>query len=973
MKCQQCQRDWPDEFEFCPKCGVPIVALQASDDSAAAAERGIALVGERPIAFSGDIHGDVSIVQEEPDRADPAALRHAHPDALEAAYLRKVQAACNTLPLAVIDPRAVERTRKQTMDLLAVYVALNTQTQVVEDEEESRGKVRRRRAKEADPDEVPDWLAELRPDREARLLSALEAVDGERQMVLLGDPGGGKSTFASHLALCLAGARLEELGEPADLPGDGWLAHLEPAWSHGPRLPLRVTLRHFAASERCDGTAGGFWSYLHGNLAAEGLADFAPHLRKRLLDGGVLVVCDGLDEVADPEQRRAVRDAVADFAALYGHPANRYLVTCRVYAYQDPRWQLGRFAAHTLAAFSQAQVDAFVDCWYREVCRLGWKTEVEARDLTGRLQAATRRADLTPLARSPLQLTMMASLHFSWGRLPDDRAELYQQMVDLLLVRWQEGRLGEETGVSQVIGGGDLVSVLEQVAFEAHRAQEARDGPADVGEGVLLGVLKDFLGGDWGQAQELLAYIRERAGLLLEREPGVYTFPHRSYQEYLAGSYLARDPEFPDLAADLLRENYAQWREVVLWAVGVMARLKRMTHVAVNVADALCPQRLAEGSIPETDWRAAHLAGEALLETGVKEVRARERHAPVLDRVQRRLVALLDSGALLARERAETGDTLARLDDPRPGVGLRPDGLPDIVWCEVPAGPFLMGTEEQNIAALQEKYRGDISWYKREVPRREVALPTFHIARYPVTVAQFDAFVAAGGYGERRYWPEAEAAGHWRDGRVTMWRDEEPRDRPTYPGEPFNLPNHPVVNVSWYEALAFCRWLSERMAEEGSAMKVWREGQVEPFQPSAGAGLQVRLPTEAEWEKAARGRDGREYPWGDEFDANRCNVGETRIGSTSTVGLFPDGVSPCGALDMSGNVWEWCHSLYKPYPYQAGDGREDLEAEGARVLRGGAFGSNQGIARCASRYYDAPGRYWYGSGFRLVVAPALPF
>jgi predicted phosphodiesterase len=156
---------------------------------------------------------------------------------LEAAYLRKVQLACNVLPLAVIDPRAVERTRQRTMDLLAVYVALDTETPVAE-EGEDREKPGPRILFEGD-----------RPDRETRPLSALEAAASERQMVLLGDPGGGKSTFANYLALCLAGARLEELEEVPVVPGQGWLGHLGPAWRHGVLLPLRVTLRHFAASE----------------------------------------------------------------------------------------------------------------------------------------------------------------------------------------------------------------------------------------------------------------------------------------------------------------------------------------------------------------------------------------------------------------------------------------------------------------------------------------------------------------------------------------------------------------------------------------------------------------------------------------------------------------------------------------------------------------------------------------------------
>ena len=849
---------------------------------------------------------------------------------LEAAYLRKVQLACNVLPLAVIDPRAVERTRQRTMDLTAVYVALDTETLVAE-EGEDREKLGGRALLEGD-----------RPDRETRPLAALEAAASERQMVLLGDPGGGKSTFANYLALCLSGARLEELGEVPVVPGQGWLGHLDPAWRHGALLPLRVTLRHFAASESCDGTAAGLWAFVSERLAAEGLADFAPHLRRRLLDGGVLVMCDGLDEVADPAARAAVRDAVADFASTYGHPGNRILVTCRVYAYQDDRWQLDTFARHTLAAFSQEQIDAFVDCWYREVCRLGWKTEAEAEELTRRLQGAARRPDLAPLARSPLQLTMMASLHFSWGRLPDDRVELYQEMVRLLLVRWQEARLGQEAGVTPLVGIPDLESALERVAFQAHQAGKDPEGMADVPEAVLLDVLKDYLEGSWDRARQLLVYIQQRAGLLLEREPGVYTFPHRSYQEYLAGSYLAVQPDFPDRAAALVGEDYAGWREVVLWAVGVMARLKRMTHVAVDVAAALCPHA-APGEAPSgLDWRAAHLSGDALLEIGLKEVEARERHLPVLERVQGWLVALLEWGALPPAERARAGRTLAHLGDPRfrPGAWFLPArfrGQPEplLGFVQVPAGPLLMGSDRAR----------DPGAYDREFPQHEVHLPAYYIARYPVTVAQFRAFVQGSGF---------------RPGDPDCLRDPD---------------NHPVRYVNWHEARAYCHWLGDRL-------RAWPGLPDELAGCLHGEGWAVRLPTEAEWEKAARGPlhpeseadaggAGHIYPWGDEFDSSRCNTWEGRIGTTSAVGMYPSGASPYGVLDMSGNLFEWCQSLFRDYPYQAADGRENLEAGGSRVLRGGSWGLNRRGARCAYRSdYHPDGLS--SLGFRVVVSPALP-
>jgi toxoflavin biosynthesis protein ToxD len=136
--------------------------------------------------------------------------------------------------------------------------------------------------------------------------------------------------------------------------------------------------------------------------------------------------------------------------------------------------------------------------------------------------------------------------------------------------------------------------------------------------------------------------------------------------------------------------------------------------------------------------------------------------------------------------------------------------------------------------------------------------------------------------------------------------------------------------------------------------------------------LTLRLPTEAEWEKAARGEYGNEWPWGNEFDKNRCNSSEGRQRNTTPVNSYsPQGDSPYGCADMAGNVWEWTHTLWQGYPYQAGDGRENEKASGARVLRGGSFGFLHRGVRCAFRdlnYYNPDNRD-YDLGFRLCVSP----
>ncbi|MBI4631823.1 MAG: SUMF1/EgtB/PvdO family nonheme iron enzyme [Chloroflexi bacterium] len=178
--------------------------------------------------------------------------------------------------------------------------------------------------------------------------------------------------------------------------------------------------------------------------------------------------------------------------------------------------------------------------------------------------------------------------------------------------------------------------------------------------------------------------------------------------------------------------------------------------------------------------------------------------------------------------------------------------------------------------------------------------------------------------------------------------------------------NRPVRYVFGNDAQAYCQWLTD--------LRVLAQRPVAERSGLELGGLEVRLPTEAEWEKAARGNDKRIFSWQGEFDPDKANVVETGIGTTSAVGCFPNGASPYGCLDMIGNVWEWTNSKKEKYPYK-NDGREDGKGD-SFVVRGGARNNNGVSARCAFRNDDT--RYlhdndtvnylWHDSGFRVVVS-----
>jgi len=286
----------------------------------------------------------------------------------------------------------------------------------------------------------------------------------------------------------------------------------------------------------------------------------------------------------------------------------------------------------------------------------------------------------------------------------------------------------------------------------------------------------------------------------------------------------------------------------------------------------------------------------------------------------RALIETISDALCPVIDRANAGMKLAEIGDPRPGVGVGGDGLPQFAWTEwVPGGSFTMGSNESDKEALDN-----------EKPEHLASFDCFRISKYPVTNKQFRAFVEADdGWISDLVWSRKGLI--WREA-VDIWQQGGVPD------------NFPCVNVSWYAAVAFANWTSVHCTLE--------------------TGWKLRLPTEPEWERACRGTDGRRYPWGSECDSNKCNMKDTGIGGLCSVGIFPEGKSPLGALDMSGGAWEWCFSISGPYPYDTN--RETTESAGKRVIRGGAYNQDKTGVRCAIRREDSPE---YSAGritFRLV-------
>ncbi len=944
------------------EAAVAAMSARLAGSGAVAQGREAFAVGAGGVGVLGDNTGTVNLGVLIQQGTRPGASKQD----LTRAYLARILRKSDQLPLFVGEGGSAQ------VQLSAVYTALLTQKSgantVVEPSK------RRRRSSEDG----------------GKRLSALDVLNAEPRLVLLGGPGSGKSTFSSFIALSMAGEllgvpglNLETLTAPLPKedgdPGDPQSQH----WEHGALLPVPVVLRELASQLPPPGTpvnAETLWQFIHRRLEQAALGEFAPHLKQTLLERGGLVLLDGLDEVPDADQRRAqINYAVQDFAATFSRC--RFLVTSRTYAYQRQDWKLDDFSEVHLLPFTRGQIWSFVEAWYAHMVALDRLTEASARDRAGVLVRTVERNErIRELAERPLLLTLIAQLQTEGGgTLPEKREELYDKAVDLLLTRWEtlkvrvrdDGTKEIEPSLAEWLNASrdDIRRQLNRLAFEAHRDQPQLTGTAEIRQETLIAaLLKASTRRDDLNVGLLERYLRDRAGILAAHGEGVYQFPHRSFQEYLAACHLT-DDEFPDKLAEIARGDPNRWREVTLLAGAKSARGSSLNPWAL--AETLCPTPPHEPPHPEPDqWANLHagrvlgrylrypglaptdqwgglLAGRVLVEcVSVSKVATRDEVKR--DRIRDWQVRLIRSAELPASERALAGRSLAVLGDPRPEV-MTLDGME---FALVPPGPFTMGDK-----------RG----FDQEKPQHSVDLNyPYFIGRYPVTVAQWRAL-------SRRTGEESE-------------KDEPSRGRD----------NDPVRFISWHDALRFCALSNEA------------------YGPALPRNFTFTLPSEAEWEKAARGGEHipvartritvnrmvdafeglpglmlgtqqiryRAYPWdGPSFYTDQANL-ESSIAEPSAVGCYPEGASPYGCEEMSGNVWEWTRSLWgrywkKPeftYEYDPQDrSREDIEAgdEMLRVVRGGSWDDPLLGARCAFRRGSPPKERSNNQGFRIVVRPSV--
>ncbi|MBX3001418.1 MAG: SUMF1/EgtB/PvdO family nonheme iron enzyme [Caldilineaceae bacterium] len=742
-------------------------------------------------------------------------------------------------------------------------------------------------------------------------LAALLTTDP--RLAIIGGAGSGKSTLLSYLAFCLADHAQNGSELPFTLPAERTAP-----------VPLLIPLRYYRQyRDECQnargrsldhprsGTLAGFvpWYLKRRSPALELSEDFFDRL---LLGGGCLIMLDGLDEIVDSTERGQIRTKVEQLAQDI-YPGNLFVVTAREAGYRENAVFGDDFVRLDVQPLTADEIHALVHNW----CGLiyGAEAATQTDEIVRAIEEINQRyrqQNLPPLIDTPLMTTMVISVKWGETELPRERAKLYEAAVKVIL---QAQYLSEDESREALINWGgpweEQQIWLSHLALAMH--SRGRGSATQTAEGIRA-ILAEKLSP--AQLDTFVAAVRLRGGVLEERGE-LFQFLHLTFQEFLAARLLAKERK---ASWPILRQYVgdAWWREVFLLHYGFAK-----TDYAPYAEAFLNWLSAIPGSDPATRLAGLELAAAAVLEI--------ERLDPELRRRQaQRLADFLFTDHTHAhtdpQQRLAASRTLDRLGDPRPGVGLRPDGMPDIDWVKIPE------TDAQG--------RRDFIYQDGKRDRE----PTFWMARYPITYAQFQAFVAA---------EDGLRNGRW-------WQGLAQSDNDDLAEQAFKFWNHPRERVTWYQALAFCRWLSEQAMDDPSLLP-----------PEAQNGnWRITLPTEWQWEKAARGHDGLIYPWGPEYISGYANVDETeagvephKLGQTSAVGLYPQGKSPYGILDLSGNVWEWCLNEYNnPERFQE-------EGDEGRVLRGGSWYSSAASATASSRYGDLP-RYWDSyDGFRVVVVP----
>jgi len=652
-------------------------------------------------------------------------------------------------------------------------------------------------------------------------------------------------------------------------------------------LPVLVPLNRYRAFAKPERFLAQYLASV-GDIGYPAHAQLAPALHERLESGQLLLLLDGLDELPRRFRRCALR-RWQKFIRRFG-PAgrgNRVIVATKAL---QPAYALGLPTVKLLPLAAEEQQNLLVDLLGEEDGLASWDV----------LQQPELR-NLLRLIGNPYWLTRTADVIQYGGGSADSRAQLLATWVGHVSARasapsrTEDREAGPEISAEVLRAFGDATLKLYRKAGDGaviRRSRWIRTLSKRVPAETIAFLVSDespFL-----EKEQLLVAERHSPDPLL-------WFKHDWLRAFFAADALRR-------RIDEGRDRPADWRLVPPDGTLRDSRLLRCNafvplpdHLPlVHVEEAM----LVAGRIPTApDLLSAMLRTNPILAAAC----ALERGEFLQPDLRRQLVdALLEAiadGRTQLHTRIAAGNLLGCLGDPRQAQVV-----------SIPKGSVVLGSGRA---------------------RHVVEVPAFKLFRYLVTRQEYARFAASDAYDVREWW--TRAGWRWRQGAGSRGGSEAEIVQ--------ERPNHPITDVTWYEAIAYANWLSSL------------------------TGTLYRLPTEAEWERAAKGTTECRFPWGDDPDptrANTCTFDSLYVFATTPIGTYPAGEGRFGAHDQAGNVWEWCTSHYLPYPYDAHDGREILQNDDARVIKGGSWLQPIDRAKCHIRGAELPEMARPDVGFRLI-------
>ena len=789
---------------------------------------------------------------------------------------------------------------------------------------------------------------------------ALSSPEAHRAVVL-GDPGAGKSTMVDYL---VGDALRDETGP----------------------LPVHIRLSEITA----DNTYG-MWA---GVLEVHGGDDVNPdhwtELDEALKADGGLLLFDGLDEVAADAVPRALADIIA---AGQTYPKAQVVVTCRSYDYYltSPERQLpSEFTKWRLLPFTLDDMLSYVDKWYEALGALKFISAADERKRN--LQDSLRNSpELEALAATPLLLALMALVHTTEGELPSARSVLYHKAVAHLLADTPQWRA---RFVTETIRLEEMFTIATEVAFEV-QSREAESTAGKRFVGLTIREMDDIVSSDLSRrglddqdhfrfrnaVDARVRRIIQSNGLLVEQSAGHFHFAHRSLQEFLAGAYLLNGADYP---LGLQLAGQPNWHEPFVLMAGYGSKEARSLFFLTKFIEDLAAgtSKSLEGPL---------LAGEMLAEIGKDTLRS-HRFERLVDRegaeevpLWQRIIENLNSalvGPLDVPTRISVLQVLGRLGDPRfVDEHGQPTSLVDRL-VSLPSIRLTIGDDGR----VRPRAKSELV---ETAPARVVSIAPIKASPFLVTNLEFRRFLESDGYSTDRWWlPDGL---RWLSGdpefatkleaSTVAWIDRDykaeldmgrfrmedvvsdaaamsrPRLEPFYwRNARYNESNQPVVGINWWEANAYCAWMTEELQGKGRI----------------GAGEQVRIPNEWEWERLARGRnDHRAFPWGsdeDTTDRAHTRFDGLDLDAATPVGAFPLGCTADGLFDVAGNVWEWTSSRAAPMSVHHDRNRHQVGEVTDVVVRGGSWFSDvDGAVRCGYRGIDLPQNVYYDVGMRVIV------